>query len=103
MLVSGWQQALTLVAVLVPGFVYQGIRRSRVGPSVEDRDLRLTYMASRAKAGISRDRRGWIAPRSGGYRPGGEFATTTTTRAPARAPKGNAGVVKPSTAQKAES
>lgn len=39
MLVSGWQQALTLVAVLVPGFVYQGIRRSRVGPSVEDRDL----------------------------------------------------------------
>ena len=61
-------------------------------------------MASRAKAGISRDpRRGWIAPRSGGYRPGGEFATTTTTKAPARAPKGNAGVVKPSTAQKTES
>lgn len=39
MLVSGWQQALTLVAVLVPGFVYQGVRRNRVGPSLEDRDL----------------------------------------------------------------
>ncbi|MCZ4516941.1 DUF6338 family protein [Rhodococcus ruber] len=39
MLVSGWQQALTLVAVLVPGFVFQGVKKARVGPSPEDRDL----------------------------------------------------------------
>jgi hypothetical protein len=38
-LVSGWQQALTLVAVLIPGFVFQGVRRNRIGPSPEDREL----------------------------------------------------------------
>lgn len=39
MFVSGWQQALTLVAVLIPGFVFQGVLRARVGPSPDDRDL----------------------------------------------------------------
>lgn len=39
MLVSGWQQALTLVAVLVPGFVFQWVQRNRIGPSPEDREL----------------------------------------------------------------
>ncbi|EFG78406.1 hypothetical protein HMPREF0591_1698 [Mycobacterium parascrofulaceum ATCC BAA-614] len=39
MLISGWQQALTLVGVLVPGFVFQGVRRNRIGPSPEDREL----------------------------------------------------------------
>lgn len=39
MLVSGWQQALTLVAVLIPGFVFQGVQRNRLGPSPEDREL----------------------------------------------------------------
>ncbi len=39
MLVSGWQQALTLVAVLIPGFVFQGVQRNRIGPSPEDRDI----------------------------------------------------------------
>lgn len=39
LLVSGWQQALTLVAVLIPGFVFQGVQRNRLGPSPEDREL----------------------------------------------------------------
>lgn len=39
MLISGWQQALTLVAVLIPGFVFQGVQRNRIGPSPEDREL----------------------------------------------------------------
>ena len=41
---------------------------------------------------------GWIAPRSGGYRPGGEFsAKMATSRKP---PKGGAGVVTKSSAKK---
>jgi hypothetical protein len=38
-LISGWQQALTLVAALIPGFVFQGVQRNRIGPSPEDREL----------------------------------------------------------------
>lgn len=53
-------------------------------------------MAPRAQPEANRANRGWIAPRSGGYRPGGDFSTTTTTADPKQAPRGNAGVVKPS-------
>lgn len=38
-MVSGWQQALVLVAVVVPGFVFQGVERRRLGPSPADREL----------------------------------------------------------------
>lgn len=48
MLVSGWQQALTLVAVLIPGFVFQGVLRNRVGPSPDDRDLSIRLIRSLA-------------------------------------------------------
>lgn len=39
MFVNGWQQALTLIAVLLPGFVFQGVLRGRLGPSPEDKEL----------------------------------------------------------------
>lgn len=43
-------------------------------------------------------RNGWIAPRSGGYRPGGEFSTkTATSRKP---PTGSAGVATKSSTRK---
>lgn len=48
MLVSGWQQALTLVAVLIPGFVFQGVLRRRIGPSPDDRDLSIRLLRSLA-------------------------------------------------------
>lgn len=48
MLVSGWQQALTLVAVLIPGFVFQGVRRNRIGPSPEDRELTVRFIRALA-------------------------------------------------------
>lgn len=43
-MVSGWQQALTLIIVLIPGFVYQGVKRHRVGPSLEDQDLSIRLL-----------------------------------------------------------
>ncbi len=39
MLVTGWQQALTLLVLLIPGFVYQGLLSRMRGPRPEDRDL----------------------------------------------------------------
>lgn len=48
MLISGWQQALTLVAVLIPGFAFQGVRRKRVGPSPEDRELTVRFIRALA-------------------------------------------------------
>lgn len=48
MLVSGWQQALTLVAVLIPGFIFQGVLRNRVGPSPDDRNLSIRLIRSLA-------------------------------------------------------
>ncbi|MBR7559379.1 hypothetical protein KC218_22800, partial [Mycobacterium tuberculosis] len=43
-MVSGWQQALTLIIVLIPGFVYQGVKRHPVGPSLEDQDLSIRLL-----------------------------------------------------------
>ncbi|MGO9349547.1 MAG: DUF6338 family protein [Mycobacterium sp.] len=39
MTVTGWQQALTVLLVVVPGFVYQGRLARLRGPTPEDRDL----------------------------------------------------------------
>jgi hypothetical protein len=49
MLVSGWQQALTLVVLVIPGFVYQGVRTRFRGPTPEDRELGVRVL--RALAG----------------------------------------------------
>lgn len=49
-----------------------------------------TTSALRAKSRTS-----WIAPRSGGYRPGGDFAKPSTVTAVSHPPKGGAGVAKP--------
>jgi hypothetical protein len=38
-LVSGWQQALTIVILVIPGFVYQGVRTRFRGPTPQDREL----------------------------------------------------------------
>ena len=43
-MVSGWQQALTLIVVLIPGFVYQGVKRHRVGPSPEEREISIRLL-----------------------------------------------------------
>ena len=45
-MVSGWQQALTLIVVLIPGFVYQGVKRRRVGPSPEDSETSIRLLRS---------------------------------------------------------
>ncbi|MDO1482245.1 DUF6338 family protein [Rhodococcus ruber] len=52
MLVSGWQQALTVLLAVIPGFVYQGVRRSYAGPSPEDRDLGVRLMRALAFSGL---------------------------------------------------
>lgn len=52
MLVSGWQQALTVLAVVIPGFVYQGVRSRLRGPSPGDQDLGLRLIRSLAASGL---------------------------------------------------
>jgi hypothetical protein len=39
MLISGWQQALAVVVMVIPGFVYQLVRTQFRGPTPDDRDL----------------------------------------------------------------
>jgi len=36
MLLTGWQQALTVFLIVIPGFVYQGVRARFRGPTPED-------------------------------------------------------------------
>jgi hypothetical protein len=38
-LVTGWQQALTVLVIVIPGFVYQVVRSRLSGPTPEDGDL----------------------------------------------------------------
>jgi len=52
MLVSGWQQALTVLLAVIPGFVYQGVRRTFAGPSPEDRELSVRLMRALAFSGL---------------------------------------------------
>jgi hypothetical protein len=51
-LISGWQQALTVLAVIVPGFVYQGVRSRLRGPAPGDLDLGLRLIRSLAASGL---------------------------------------------------
>ena len=39
MLVSGWQQAVTLLLAIVPGFIYQGTLSRLRGPTPDDREM----------------------------------------------------------------
>lgn len=52
MLISGWQQALTVLAVVIPGFVYQGVRARLRGPTPGDQDLGLRLIRSLAASGV---------------------------------------------------
>lgn len=52
MLVSGWQQALTLLLIVVPGFVYQGMRSQLRGPRPEDRELGVRIVRALAMSGF---------------------------------------------------
>lgn len=52
MLISGWQQALTLLLIIVPGFVYQGMRSQLRGPRPEDRELGIRIVRALAVSGF---------------------------------------------------
>lgn len=52
MLPNGWQQALTLLLGIVPGFVYQGMRSQLRGPRPEDRELGVRIVRALAVSGF---------------------------------------------------
>jgi hypothetical protein len=52
MLVSGWQQALTIVILVIPGFVYQGVRTRFRGPTPEDRELGVRVLRALAVSAL---------------------------------------------------
>lgn len=51
MLVTGWQQALTVLLVVIPGFVHQGLLSRLRGPTPEDRELGTRILRSLAMSG----------------------------------------------------
>jgi uncharacterized protein DUF6338 len=51
-LVSGWQQAITLLLAVIPGFIYQGTRSSLRGPTPEDREIGLRILRALAVSGF---------------------------------------------------
>lgn len=52
MLVTGWQQALTVLLVIIPGFVYQGLLSRLRGPIPEDHELGRRVLRSLAASGV---------------------------------------------------
>jgi hypothetical protein len=52
MLPSGWQQALTLVLTIIPGFVYQIALTSRRGPTPEERVLGVRILRALAMSAV---------------------------------------------------
>ncbi|MCZ9634954.1 DUF6338 family protein [Rhodococcus sp. BH5] len=52
MLLSGWQQALTVLLAVVPGFVYQGARAHFRGPTPDERDIGVRILRALALSGI---------------------------------------------------
>lgn len=52
MLVTGWQQALTLLLIIIPGFVYQGLLSRLRGPTPGDRELGTRILRSLATSGL---------------------------------------------------
>lgn len=51
MLVSGWQQAVTVLLAVVPGFLYQGLRARLRGPTPDDRELGVRVVRALAWSG----------------------------------------------------
>jgi hypothetical protein len=51
-LVTGWQQALTVLLVVIPGFAYQGLLSRLRGPTPEDRELGTRILRSLASSGL---------------------------------------------------
>lgn len=52
MLLSGWQQALTVLLAVVPGFVYQGARAHFRGPTPDEREIGVRILRALALSGI---------------------------------------------------
>lgn len=46
MFVSGWQQALTLLLAVIPGFIYQGTPSQLRGPTPDEREVGVGYSVS---------------------------------------------------------
>jgi hypothetical protein len=52
-LVSGWQQAVTVLLAVIPGFVYQGTRSRLRGPTPEDREVGVRVLRALAGSGLA--------------------------------------------------
>lgn len=52
MLLSGWQQALTVLLTVIPGFVYQGARSYFRGPTPDEREISVRILRALALSGI---------------------------------------------------
>jgi Family of unknown function (DUF6338) len=52
MLLAGWQQALTVFVIIIPGFVYQGVRARLRGPTPEDQDFKVRLLRALATSAI---------------------------------------------------
>ncbi|WFR72484.1 DUF6338 family protein [Prescottella defluvii] len=52
MLVSGWQQAITVLLAIIPGFVYQGMRSRFRGPIPDEREITVRLLRALALSGI---------------------------------------------------
>lgn len=52
MLVTGWQQALTVLVIVIPGFVHQIVRSRLRGPTPEDGDLGVRVLRALTTSGL---------------------------------------------------
>ncbi|WP_052915670.1 DUF6338 family protein [Mycobacterium haemophilum] len=52
MLVTGWQHALTVLVIVIPGFVYQTVRSRFQGPTPDDGDLGVRVLRALATSGL---------------------------------------------------
>jgi hypothetical protein len=50
--VSGWQQALTLLLAVIPGFIYQATRSQLRGPTPEEREIGFRVLRALAVSGF---------------------------------------------------
>lgn len=52
MLVGSWQQAVTLLLIIVPGFIFQGTRSRLRGPSREEQEITVRILQALAMSGF---------------------------------------------------
>jgi hypothetical protein len=52
LLVSGWQQAVTLLVIIIPGFIFQGTRSRLRGPSREEQEVTVRILQALAMSGF---------------------------------------------------